>query len=137
MPPRFLDTNVLIRYFTRDDEAKARASLALLLRVERGDEAVETSTIVVFETVYALQRIYHVPKPRVRELVLPILELQGLRLPGKRLCIEALDIYAGKNVSFADAYHVAYMRSRMVAEIYSWDRDFDRSEGVTRVEPGE
>lgn len=28
--PRFLDTNVLLRYFTRDDERKAAAALELL-----------------------------------------------------------------------------------------------------------
>ena len=33
--PRFLDTNILLRYLTRDDEEKDRACLALLLRVER------------------------------------------------------------------------------------------------------
>ena len=36
--PRFLDTNILLRLFTRDDEAKARLALALLQRVERGEE---------------------------------------------------------------------------------------------------
>ena len=56
MPPRFLDTNILLRYLTRDDEEKARRALALLLRVERGEEEVVTSPMVVFETIFTLQR---------------------------------------------------------------------------------
>jgi hypothetical protein len=32
MPARFLDTNILLRYFTRDDPAKAEKALALLPR---------------------------------------------------------------------------------------------------------
>ena len=34
MPSRFLDTNILLRYFTKDDEEKAQKALALLK--ERG-----------------------------------------------------------------------------------------------------
>lgn len=137
MPTRFLDTNVLLRYFTRDDEEKARRALALLTRVERGEEHIETSLLVVFETVYALQRLYRVSKPRIRELLTPILRSRGVRLPGKALCIDALDLYAGNNVSYADAYNAVYMKARGMSEIYSWDSDFDRLEGIARVEPQE
>ncbi len=137
MPTRFLDTNILLRYFTRDDEEKARKTLALLTRVERREERVETSVIVVFETVYALQRLYRVPRPRIRELLTPILGLRGLRLPGKNVCVDALDLYASSNISYADAYHAVYVKARGVTEIYSWDSDFDKIEGIARVEPEE
>ena len=33
---RFLDTNVILRYLTRDDEAKAEACYQLFQRVGRG-----------------------------------------------------------------------------------------------------
>lgn len=137
MPARFLDTNVLLRYFTRDDEEKARRALALLTRVERGEEHIETSVLVVFETVYALQRLYRVSKPRIRELLTPILRSRGVRLPAKAICVDALDLYVRNNISFADAYSAVYMKARGITEIYSWDSDFDRLEGVARVEPQE
>lgn len=40
-------------------------------------------------------------------------------------------------ISFADAYSAAYMASRGVKEIYSWDSDFDKVGEVVRVEPAE
>jgi len=46
-----------------------------------------------------------------------------------------LDLYAKKNISFADAFNAVYLRSRHVSEIYSWDTDFDKIEGLSRVEP--
>lgn len=137
MPTRFLDTNILLRYFTRDDEEKAQKALALLTRVERGEERVETSVLVVFETVYALQRLYRLPKLRVSELLTPILSLRGLHLLGKSLYIDALDLYASNNVSYADAYNAVYMKARGMSEIYSWDSNFDKLEGIARVEPQE
>jgi uncharacterized protein len=132
---RFLDTNILMRYFTKDDPAKAQAALALLQRVEAGDERVLTSIKVIFETVFLPERRYKVPKQQVRALVESIVALRGLQLTGKALCLQTLALYEASNVSFADAYSAVYMQSRGVTEVYSWDTDFDTLPGLTRVEP--
>ena len=132
---RFLDTNILLRYFTKDDEEKAQKALALLQRVERGEERVETSLPVIFETVFTLQRHYRVPLPQIKELLLPILRMRGLQLPAKNLCITALDLFIERNISYVDAFNALYMQSRHIREVYSWDTDFDRIEGITRIEP--
>ncbi|HEY3079908.1 MAG TPA: PIN domain-containing protein [Chloroflexota bacterium] len=136
MPPRFLDTNPILRYLTRDDEPKAEQTLALLQRMERGEERVRSNTIVIFEVVYALQSYYRVPKPRIRELLLPIVSLRGLQLPNKGLLYRALDLYVERNLPFADAYNAVEMLSRGESEIYTWDTDFNRIEGVSPVAPG-
>lgn len=133
--PRFLDTNILLRYFVRSDPDKARQAKILFDRVERGEERVITSVILVFETAFTLQRTYKVARPQIREMVGDILSVPGVQLPGKRLCLDALDLYVERNVSFADAFNAVYMRSRGLNEIYSWDTDFDRIEVLTRVEP--
>jgi len=52
MPACFLDTNILLRFLTRDDEQKAQQALDLLLRIERGEEKVITSPLVIFETIF-------------------------------------------------------------------------------------
>jgi uncharacterized protein len=138
MPLRFLDTNILLRYFTRDDEEKARKALALLQRIERGEERVETSLPVIFETVFTLHRRYHVPKARIRELLLPILRLRGLHVPTKNRLLDALDLYVeNPHLSFADAFSAITMKARGIPEIYSWDTDFDNIEGISRLEPEE
>ncbi|MGQ9555466.1 MAG: PIN domain-containing protein [Anaerolineae bacterium] len=132
---RFLDTNVILRYLTRDDEGKAEAALNLLQRVERGEERLATSVVVIFEVVYTLASFYGVGRERIRELLLPIINLRALRLPGKRLFRQALDLYCEKRISFADAYNAALMLADGETEIYSYDTDFDRIGGITRLEP--
>ncbi|HEX5504581.1 MAG TPA: PIN domain-containing protein [Thermomicrobiales bacterium] len=134
-PPRFLHTNVLLRYFTRDDEEKARRALALLAHVERGDERVVTSHAVIAEVVYTLQRFYKVPREQVRALVAPLIALRGLQLSDKDLYGRAFALYVERRISFTDAYNAAYMQARGLTEIYSWDTDFDRIAGLARVEP--
>jgi predicted nucleic acid-binding protein len=135
MPPRFLDTNVLLRYLTRDDEEKAQRALALLTRVERGEEKLVTSAMVIFETVFTLQHTYKVPRERIRASMGDIIAFPGLSLPDKRLYLRALELYATTRLSFADAYNAAFMQEEGISEIFSWDTDFDRLPGITRQEP--
>lgn len=137
MAAHFIDTNVLIRYLTRDDPGKAQQALKLLTRVERGEEKVAISPMVIFEVVFTLQRQYHVPKEQIRESLGDILSLRGVEIPNKQLFRRALDLYAQRPISFADAYNAAYMRSRKLSEIYTWDKDFDKIEGIIRMEPEE
>jgi len=107
------------------------------MKVERGEEKVITSSLVIFETIFTLQRFYKVPRPRIKELILPIISLRGLQLPGKNVYYQAFDLYIAKNISFADAYNAAYMLSEKVSNVYSWDTDFDKIEGIVRLEPEE
>jgi uncharacterized protein len=137
VPLRFLDTNILLRYLTKDDVSKAKRAFELLLRVEQGEEKVITSSLVIFETIFTLQRFYRLPRQEIKDLVLPIISLRGLYLPGKNVYYHAFDLYVTQNISFADAYNAAYMISEQLSDIYSWDTDFDKIEGIIRLEPEE
>ena len=133
----FLDTNILLRFFTRDDEPKAQQALNLLMRIEQGEEKVITSSLVIFETVFTLQSLYKVPRPIIKEQILSIVSMRNLHLPDKSLYYQAFNLYVTKNISFADAFNAAYMLSERLSHIYSWDRDFDKIEGIVRLEPEE
>lgn len=134
---RFLDTDILLRHLVPDDQEKALACRALLLRLERGQETVVTSDLVIFETVFVLQspQQYGLSRERVCQLLEPLVNLRGLRLPRKSLYSRVFDIFRNSSVSFADAYNAAYMEARGLNEVYSYDSDFDRVPGITRVEP--
>lgn len=132
---RFLDTNILIRYLTNDDPDKAALALALLDRVAEGNEQVVTTPLVIFETIFLLQRTYKLPKTDIREKITTILSLQGVQVRERALCLRALDYYVEQNISYADAYNAAWMQDEGIAEVYSWDREFDRVAGLTRIEP--
>lgn len=132
---RFLDTNLLIRYFTKDDEAKAKKVLDLLRRVEKNEEKVMINQMVIFETVFTLRSQYKVPREEIRELVQGILDLRGIVLEQKDVIESALLLYSKMNISFADAFNTCYMKEKKLKEIYSYDDDFDRIEGIKRVLP--
>ncbi len=133
----FLDANIILRHLTRDEPEKAQRCFELLQRADHGEVRLTTSESVIAEVVYVLSspRLYNLPPERVRSLLLPILSLRGLRLPSRRLYRRALDIYASHGIDFEDALAVAHMERRGITEILSYDRHFDRIEGIKRIEP--
>ena len=137
MTVRFLDTNIILRHLLQDHPEQSRASTELLRRVEARDLRVRISDLVVFEAVFTLQRSYGVPPGEIRDHLLPLIELPAVDLPGKRLLRSAFDLYVDLKLPFADAYHAALMTREHVTEIITFDRDFDRVPGATRLEPGD
>ena len=132
---RFLDTNLLTRYFTKDDEVKAEKVLDLLRKVEKNEEKVTVNQMVIFETVFTLQSQYKVSREEIRDLVQGILDLRGLVLEQKNVMESALSLFSSANISFADAYNACYMKEKELKEIYSYDDDFDKIEGIKRILP--
>lgn len=132
---RFIDTNLFIRYFTRDDEEKAQKVLALLKRVEEDKERVIVSSLVIFEVIFTLESFYKVPKKEIKELMLPILKMKGLKLSNKEIYEGALDTYVKKNISFTDAFNCAFVLKKGIKEIYSYDEDFDKIKEIKRIIP--
>jgi uncharacterized protein len=131
----FLDTNILLRHFVNDHPDHSPRATAFLTLVEQGQTRVRIAESVIFETVFTLQRQYHLPRQRIADLVLPILDLPGIELPGKQHFHTVFDYYIRYNVSFIDAYHTVLMDRLHLTVIVSFDRDFDKLPGITRLEP--
>ncbi len=135
MAVAFLDTNILVRHLVGDHPEQSPLATAFLRRVEAGEVTVRTAETVVFETVFTLEHYYQQSNVRIREMLLPLLELPGIRLPGKRRLRRVFDLYVDLNLPFADAYPAVLMEHLKLTTIVSFDRHFDRVPGVTRHEP--
>jgi predicted nucleic acid-binding protein len=60
----------------------------------------------------------------------------GLEVEDLDLLMEALTLYQGKNLDFADAFLAAVALRRGPQAIYSFDHHFNRVPGISRLEPG-
>ena len=136
---RFLDTNIIIRFLTRDDPVKAAACYLLFQRVAAGAERLFTTKTIIAEVTYVLSSSrlsYQLTLQEIRDRLMPIIILDGLRMPQKEACVSALEIYASfPQLDFEDALAVAYMKQRGIDEIVSYDADFDQVDGIERLEP--
>jgi predicted nucleic acid-binding protein len=134
---QFVDSNVFLRFLTRDDPLKAERVKALLERAARGEVELFTSEAVIAELVFVLSSpvIYKLSRDAVRTVLLPIVSLRGLRLPNRSVFVRALDLYVSTRMDFVDALAVVQMERRKVTEIFSYDEHFDRVPGIKRLQP--
>lgn len=134
---QFVDTNVFIRHLTRDDPDKAQACFELFQKAGANEVILTTTEAVIAEVVFVLssKRLYNLPAEQIRELLYPLLNLNGLRLPQRQTLLRALDLYVSYQTDFEDALVVAQMERQKIRELYSYDRGFDQMQGVSRLEP--
>lgn len=136
---KFVDTNVFLRFLTRDDETKAEACLRLFQRLDAGLDEATTCEAVLAEVVYVLSSrgsAYNLPAEEIAARLRPLLSARGLKLPNKRMYLRALDLYETYSpLDFEDALAVAHMERQKISAIVSYDRDFDRVTQVSREEP--
>jgi predicted nucleic acid-binding protein len=130
----FLDSNVILRHLLADDPDQSLRATSFLARVEGGDVEVQTADTVVFEVVCTLQRQYNQDKATIRSVMIPLIELPGILLPGKRRFRRVFDLYVDLNLPFADAYHAVLMEQAGTSLIATFDRHFDHIPGITRLD---
>ena len=135
MENRFVDTNVFMRYLTRDDPAKYEKCREMFKRALKGEITISTSAMVIAELIWTLLSYYKVPKADVVEKISVIVGTDNLFIPDKDVLADALVLYARKNIDFIDAYNAVFMRYQGLVEIYSYDEDFETVEGIKRTEP--
>ena len=105
-----LDTNVLVRYLTQDDEAQARAAARYIAGlVERGDRAF-IGPVVLCELVWVLRDGYETTKADVVRTLDQVLATAQFDIGSKDIVRQALDAYRAGRADFAD-YLIGAMAS--------------------------
>ena len=135
MENKFVDTNVFLRYLTKDDLSKYERCREMFKKALEGEIAISTSGMVIAELIWTLLSYYKLPKAEVIEKVSVIVCTESLFIPDKDVLADALVLYARKNIDFIDAYHAVFMKYHGLREIYSYDEDFDALEEIQRREP--
>ena len=135
MESKFIDTNVFLRYLTKDGLSKYERCREMFKRALEGRIAISTSGMVIAELIWTLQSYYKVPKVEVIEKISVILGTENLFIPDKDVLADALVLYARKNIDFIDAYNAVIMKYQGLREIYSYDGDFETIEDIERREP--
>lgn len=96
-----LDTNILVRFLTRDDPAQAARARAM---IEAG--AVFVPRTVVLATEWVLRTIYHFECGAIAAGLEKLLALPALEIEDRPTVVRALG-WCGQGLDFADALHLA------------------------------
>lgn len=136
-PSAYIDTDVIIRLLTGDDEQKRQAATNLFEKVASGELVLSTPETAISDAVFVLSSpiLYRLSKPKIRDLLVPLLHYPNFRVENKQAIIAALDYYADKNIDFTDALLTVLTQQSAEKTIYSYDHDFDKFTDIKRLEP--
>lgn len=93
---------------------------------------------VIFESVYVLEGLKQLGRQQIAQYLEILIMAPGIRFLNeeREYLAETLTLYVSiPHLSFADCYHSVLSRAHCNGEIYTFDRDFDRVPGLTRLEP--
>lgn len=131
----FVDTNIFLRFLLADNPIQSPRCKKLFELAQKGKVKLMTSEIVVAEIVWVLHSFYGESRESVAEKLRKILLFKSLFIPNREVLLLATQKFESKNIDFIDAYNYALLIKKKIGKIYSYDRDFDKLEGVKRIEP--
>lgn len=130
----FVDTNIFLRFLTRDHEEQYKRCTSLLEKAKKGKVHLKTSALTIFEIIWTLESYYEEPKKSIIEKVVSLFNVPNVTVEHRDVFLEALVLWEEINVSFNDVYNAIWMQREEMSSLYSYDRGFDRL-GVKRLEP--
>jgi len=135
MERKFIDTNIFLRFLTKDDPSKYDKCKELFKRAMEGKINLATSSLVVAELIWTLLSYYKVSKADVIEKVSIIVGTETIHIPEKDIIADALILYSRENIDYIDSYNAVFMKQNGLNEILSYDSDFDVIDRIKREEP--
>ena len=97
-----IDTNVLVRFLVRDDEAQFEKARKLIRREVAAGQRVFVNQLVLMETEWVLRSRYAVPKNQIVEAVSGLLNATDVQFEDEPAIEEALFIWKDSIADFAD-----------------------------------
>jgi predicted nucleic acid-binding protein len=132
-----IDANLIVRLVTGDDPLKQVAVAHLFRSVGRGNLRVRIPVATVVDAVFVLTspRMYGLDRARVSRELVALLEHQRVEMDNKPTVLFALELFGRHRIDFGDACVAAEAMMLGNGDVYSYDHDFDRIPGITRIEP--
>jgi len=131
----FLDTNIFLRYFLKENELVFGKLEKLFSEIILGNIIGVANAMIIAEVVWVLSRSYKWSKEKICDNIEFILITPNIRFKDKAILVNAVNVYKEENIGFIDAYNYSYMQYYGVNKIYSFDRDFDRLKDIKRLKP--
>ena len=97
-----IDTNVLVRFLVRDDEAQFEKTRKLISREVSAGRRVFINQLVLLETEWVLRSRYSLPKNSIIESISGLLETTEILFEDEPAIEEALFIWRDATADFAD-----------------------------------
>lgn len=124
-----LDTNVLVRFLTRDDPEQSSLVDALIGTLG-ADNVAFVSRDVMLELVWVLRKGYGFRRAEIARALQSLMEAEEFEIENETTVHQALDAYAQGGPGFADHLILSVSQARGCTALATLDRKLARLDGV-------
>jgi predicted nucleic-acid-binding protein len=124
-----LDTNVLVRYLTRDDPKQAAVAGEVIAGLTAEVPGFVCREVIV-ELVWVLERRYRLPRPAIAAALERLVAAIEIEVEAAGDVAAALLRYRDQGLGFADLMVAAAARRSGASRLVTFDRRAARIEGV-------
>ena len=117
-----LDANIIIRFFEGENALHYEKSVEIIEKISEGKIKALLLDLVIAEIIYVSRRIYKREKMEISTVLREMILMEHLYVENQPIVLEALTLYAVKNIDFADAILCAKKRLEGF-EVLSYDKD--------------
>lgn len=135
MTKLFLDTNVFLRFFLKDDENQYQTVCRLFTRIEEGRFRPYTSSIVFLELNYVVRRIYKLPIDEVLDYIEAVKKMRGMTVVDKTDTDNAINLYRKYKIKLGDCFIASQIPKEAI--LLSYDADFKKVKEIKSQTPEE
>lgn len=119
------DTNVIIRYLMKDDEAQYAKAKEFFDKVKNGSSKAIIIESVIAECIYVLTKIYKVPRTTAAESLNDILHYRGIANDDQKELIHALTLFSERNIDIVDCI-LCVKAANTEVSLFSFDDDLNK-----------
>lgn len=135
MKKLFLDTNIFLRFFLRDNENQYQDVCRLFAKIEEGRFRTYTSSIVFLELNYVVRNIYKLPIYEILDYMDAVRKMRGMTVIDKTNTDKAINLYKKYQIKLGDCFIISQLPDE--AMLVSYDKDFKKIKEIQSQTPDE
>ncbi len=127
-----LDTNILVRYFIKDDPQQTRLAVNLIFSLSPSEPGW-IGVAIFMELDWVMNNVLKVKKDRVVEIFDTLLASRELVVENMETVREALQLYRFRNTDFSDCLIAASAKAAGCSRTVTFDRIAARDAGMELI----
>lgn len=121
----FVDTNVFLRFFLKDNNEQYKIAEKLLKKAKQRKLELWIIPQIIFEINYVLASVYKMKKAEAANFIKSILSWDYIRIGQKRQIKEAILVYCNTTVDLIDIFLYILAKEKK-CDVFSFDKDFEK-----------
>ena len=135
MKKLFLDTNIILRFFLKDNENQYRDVCRLFAEIEEGRFRPYTSSIVFLELNYVMRSIYKLSIDEVLDYIDAVKKMRGMTVIETTDMDKAINFYKKYKIKLGDCFIANQLPKEAI--LLSYDADFRKVKEIQSQTPEE